>query len=208
LTDEPSSTRPFLRRLRQGDGEALALLFDYYRSRLRHMVRLRMDTRLAARLDPSDVLQEAYLDAARQVPGYLRQSRVAFYVWLRGLTWERLLNLERHHLGAQCRTVNREVALPTASSVLLASQLIAPGTGPSRALLKEELNRRVQQALDRLSSEDREVILLRHFECLTNGQVAQTLGLTDSGATMRYGRALFRLKELLGAELNSGRPLR
>jgi RNA polymerase sigma-70 factor (ECF subfamily) len=103
------------------------------------MVRLRMDGRLAARVDVSDVLQEAYLDAARQVESYLRQPTVAFYVWLRGLAWERLLNFHRQHLGAQCRAVGREAPLPAESSLLLGQQLLAQGPSPSHALVKEEL---------------------------------------------------------------------
>jgi RNA polymerase sigma-70 factor (ECF subfamily) len=204
MSEEPSETESLLRRLREGEREALALLFNYYRPRLRQLVRLRMDTRLAARVDPSDVLQEAYLDAARQVQKYLRQPKVAFFVWLRGLTWERLLNLQRDHLGAQRRAVHRELPLPAESSVLLAQQLLAPGPSPSQGLLQKELRQRVQQALGQLAPTDREVILMRHFEGLSNREVAQVLGLSDSGATVRYGRALFRLKEILMRGLSAG----
>ncbi len=204
MIDEPSEAESLLRRLRDGEREALALLFNYYRARLRHMVRLRMDTRMAARVDPSDVLQEAYLDAARQVQSYLRQPRVAFYVWLRGLTWQRLLNLQRDHLGAQRRAVARELPLPAESSVLLAQQLLAQGPSPSQGLMQDELRQRVQQALGTLAPADREVILMRHFEGLSNREVAQALGLSDSGATVRYGRALFRLKEILLRGLSTG----
>lgn len=204
MTNEPSQTTDLLERLHAGDRDALAGLFEYYRARLQKMVRLRMDARLAGRLDASDVLQEAFLDAARQVQGYLRQPRVAFYVWLRRVAWERLLNLQRRHLGAQCRAVGRELALPADSSALLARSLLAPGPSPSEALLQEELRQRLQRALARLDPEDREVILMRHYENMTNGEVAQALGLGDSGATMRYGRALFRLKEILVGELASG----
>jgi RNA polymerase sigma-70 factor (ECF subfamily) len=182
----------------------LAALFDYYRPRLRQMLRLRMDGRMAARIDASDVLQEAYLDAARQVQGYLQQPKVAIYVWLRELAWERLLNLQRQHLGAKCRAVQREVPLPLESSAHLAKALLAQGPSPSQALLQEELRRRLQQALEKLEPADREVILMRHYEDMTNGEVAQALGLSASGATMRYGRALFRLKEILLAELAAG----
>jgi RNA polymerase sigma-70 factor (ECF subfamily) len=204
MNQEPSETTGLLQRLHAGDREALAGLFEYYRARLQKMVRLRMDARLAGRIDASDVLQEAYLDAARQVQGYLRQPRVAFYVWLRGLAWERLLNLQRQHLGAQCRAVDRELMLPAESSALLARSLLAPGPSPSEALLQEELRQRLQRALARLDPEDREVILMRHYENMSNGEVAQALGLGDSGATMRYGRALFRLKEILVGDLASG----
>jgi RNA polymerase sigma-70 factor (ECF subfamily) len=168
------------------------------------MVRLRMDPRMTARVDPSDVLQEAYLDAARQIGSYLEQPKVDAYVWLRGLTWERLLNLQRSHLGAQCRTVRREISLPPESSVHLANQLLAQGPSPSQGLVQEELRQLVQQGLSRLETNDREMILMRHFEDLTNREAAQALGLSDSAATMRYGRALFRLKEILVRGWTSG----
>jgi RNA polymerase sigma-70 factor (ECF subfamily) len=203
MTDEPT-TELLLRRLRDGEPQALAALLEHYRPRLRQMLRLRMNARLAARLDASDVLQETYLDAARQLQGYLRRPTVAFYVWLRGLACERLLNLQRQHLGAACRAAGREAPLPADSSTRLGERLLAPGTGPSQALLRAELRQRVQRALARLPHDDREVILMRHFEDLTNGEVAQALGLSASAATMRYGRALFRLKELLQTEFHSG----
>jgi len=202
--NESSQTTGLLQRLHAGDRDALAGLFEYYRARLQTMLRLRMDTRLAGRLDASDVLQEAFLDAARQVQAYLRQPRVAFYVWLRGVAWERLLNVQRQHLGAQCRAVDRELVLPGDSSAMLARSLLARGPSPSEALLQEELRQRLQRALAKLDPEDREVILMRHYENMSNGEVAQALGLGDSGATMRYGRALFRLKEILVGDLASG----
>jgi RNA polymerase sigma-70 factor (ECF subfamily) len=200
MSNAPGETEGWLAGLRQGNADALAALLDYYRPRLRQMVRLRMDRQLAARVDPSDVIQEVYLDAQRQVQAYLQDPKVDFYVWLRGLAGQRLSNVHRQHLGAKCRTAWREVSLPAESSLLLARQLLAGGTSPSRALLKKELRRRVQQALERLPPDDREVILMRHFEEMSNGEVAQAIGLTESGATMRYGRALFRLKEILLAD--------
>ena len=203
--DESPQTARWLRRVSSGDPSALAELFTHYRARLRRLVQLRLDPRLAARLDPSDVLQEVYLDAAGQVEAYLRQPRVSFYVWLRGLAWERLLKLHRRHLGAACRAIGREQPLPGGSSAS-AGGLAAGGTSPGEALVQEELRRRVSDALARLGDEDREVILMRDFEDLSNNEVAEALGLTPSGATMRYGRALFRLKEALKADRPAGDP--
>jgi RNA polymerase sigma-70 factor (ECF subfamily) len=197
MSHKPGETEGWLAGVRRGDAEALAALLDHYRPRLRQMVRLRMDRRLAGRVDPSDVIQEVYLDAKRQVQAYLQEPKVDFYVWLRGLVGQRLSNVRRQHLGAKCRTAWREVSLPAESSLMLAQQLLAGGTSPSRALLKKELRRRVQQAIERLPPGDREVILMRHFEEMSNREVAQAIGLSESGATMRYGRALFRLKEIL-----------
>jgi RNA polymerase sigma-70 factor (ECF subfamily) len=203
MTDEPPQTLPLLDRLRAGDRDALAALFAYYRSRLGQMLRLRFDARVAARVDPSDVLQEAYLDAVRQIDGYLASPQVAFYVWLRGLTWKRLLNVHRQHLTAKSRSVERELPLPAESSMMLAKALFAQGPSPSQVLLQEELRRRLQRALGRLTDDDREVLLMRHAEDMTNIEVAQALGLTPSGATMRYGRALVRLKEILTEDSTS-----
>jgi RNA polymerase sigma-70 factor (ECF subfamily) len=202
--NDSSQTSVLLQRLRSGDRDALVALFDHYRPRLRQMLRLRMDPRVAARFDASDVLQDAYLDAAHQIEGYLQHSQVDIYVWLRELAWERLLNLQRRHLGAKCRAVERDVPLPAESSALLAKALLAQGPSPSQAVLQEELRRRLQRALEKLKPPDREVILMRHYEEMSNGEVAQTLGLSASAATMRYGRALFRLKEILLADLAFG----
>jgi RNA polymerase sigma-70 factor (ECF subfamily) len=200
MSSEPHETQAWLRDLRAGKPAALAELFHYYRPRLRKMVCCRMDPRLAARVDASDVLQEAYLDAARQVQGYLRQPSVAFYVWLRGLAWKRLLKCHRQHLRAQCRAVGRELALDVESSALLAGALLAADSTPSQVLVREELRQRVQRALAQLKAEDREILLMRKFEEMSNGEVAQALGLSDAAATMRYGRALFRLQKILEAD--------
>jgi RNA polymerase sigma-70 factor (ECF subfamily) len=206
VSNKSRDTQRWLDDLRQGNADALAALLDYYRPRLRQMVRLRMDRQLAARVDPSDVIQEVYLDASRQIRAYLQECKVDFYVWLRGLAGQRLSNIRRQHLGAKRRSALREVALPAESSLLLAEQLLAGGTSPSRALLKRELRRRVQHALEKLQPDDREVILMRHFEEMSNREVAQAIGLSPSGATMRYGRALFRLKEILLADSDQWEP--
>lgn len=204
MVDETPDTTECLHRVRTGDAAALAVLFESFRKQLRRMVELRLDGRLAARLDPSDVLQEVYLDMAGQIEGYLREPKVSVYIWLRGLAWERLLKLQRRHLGAECRAVGREQAFPLDSSAALARHLLAPDANPGDALVQEELRRRVQCALAKLDETDREIILMRDFEGMTNGEVAQTLDLSASGATMRYGRALFRLKEILTADWPSG----
>ena len=200
MIDEPHEIEAWLEGARRGEPDALAALLDYYRPRLQKMVQLRMDARSLARVDQSDVLQEVYLDAANRIEGYLQEPKVAFYIWLRGLAWDRLLKLQRRHLGAKCRAAGRELRLPMESSAVLFGQLLADRTSPSQALLREEAQRQVRRALARLSPEDREVILMRHFEDLSNAEVAQALGLSESGATRRHGRAVLRLKEILRAE--------
>lgn len=205
MADERLKTEAWLCGVRQGETAALAALLHHYRPRLRKMVQLRLDSRVAARVDPSDVLQDVYLDAAHQIKGYLREPKVDFYVWLRALVWERIVILQRRHLGAKCRAVGREWRLPAESSALLVNRLLAPGSSPSRAAIRGELVQRVETALTKLSADDREVILLRHFEELSNAEAAQTLGLSESGATRRYGRAIRKLRETLYAKSTHGK---
>lgn len=207
MTDRQDATETLLHRVHQGDRDALGLLFDAYRPRLRRMLQVRMDARVSARLDPSDVLQEAYLDAAQQIDRYLDRPQVDVYVWLRGLTWQRLLKLQRAHLGARCRDVGREQPHADDSSDLLAQQFLASDSGPEARLVREEVRLRVRRALASLEPHDQEVIVMRDVEGLSNGEIAQALGLSPSAATMRYGRALYRLQQLLAADSVAGEAL-
>jgi RNA polymerase sigma-70 factor (ECF subfamily) len=200
----PSDEPDLLRRAREGDQQALATLFAHYRSRLGKLVRLRMDNRLAGRIDTSDVLQDAYLDVARRFPEYAAAPHVSFYLWLRALTGQRLVDLHRRHLGAQMRGAGHEVslyrgALPSASSASLALQLLAGWTSPTQAAIRAELQVRLQEALNSMDAVDREVVVLRHFEELTNVETAAVLGLEVSAASKRYIRAIRRLKAILEA---------
>ncbi len=204
MTRQPQDTKVWLRRLQGCDTAALAELFGLYRPRLRQMVQLRMGTQLAVRVDPSDVLQEVYLDAARKIHSYLQAPEVSPFVWLRRLTRNRLSKLQRHHLGTECRAATREIQLPEHSSAALVRQLLAPIAGPGTAALRTELRDRVRQSLDLLDDTDREVILMRHFEEMSNEEVAEVLGLSPSAATMRHGRALVRLKRILASPFSPG----
>ena len=203
MANDPGSTEDLLRRAGGGDAAALVELFTHSRDRLRRMVRLRLDRRLQGRLDPSDVLQEAYLDVARRAPDYAANPTMPPYLWLRFLTGQRLMLLHRQHLGAQMRDAGQEVslyrgALPQASSVSLANQLVGRLTSPTQAAVRAELQLRVQEALNGMEPLDREVLTLRHFEMLSNEDTAAVLGLRKSAASNRYVRALRRLKEALG----------
>src|SRR5262245_18444298 len=166
------------------------------------MVRLRLDRRLQRRVDPSHVLQEAYLDASRRAPEYALAPDLQFFLWLRLLTGQRLLMVHRQHLGAKMRDAGQEVslyrgALPQASSVSLAAQLLGRLTSPSLAAQRAEMQLRLQEALNGMDPLDREVLTLRHFEELSNSETARVLGLQKSAASNRYVRALKRLKEVL-----------
>ena len=181
-----------------------------YRDRLRRMVALRLDRRLQGRVDPSDVLQEAYPDAAGRLAEYARDPAMPFFLWLRFLVGQRLAELHRHHLGAQARDAGREVSLyrgampETTSSASLAALLLGRLTSPSQAAIRAERQIRLQEALNGMDPIDREVLALRHFEQLTNAEAAQVLGLEKTAASNRYVRALKRLKDILAGL--PGRP--
>jgi RNA polymerase sigma-70 factor, ECF subfamily len=203
MAGDESIPEDLLGRARAGDAQARADLFARCRDRLRRMVRLRLDRRLQGRVDPSDVLQDAYLDYARRFPEWVERPALPFFLWLRLLTGQKLVDLHRRHLGAQMRDAGQEVslyrgALPQASSVSLANQLLGRLTSPTQAAVRAELQLRVQEALNGLEPLDREVLTLRHFEMLSNEETAAVLGIRKSAASNRYVRALRRLKEALG----------
>src|SRR5215470_46728 len=202
MTNDTSDTEVLLGRARGGDCGALADLFERHRGRLEQMVRLRLDRRLQGRLDPADVLQEAYLDVARRFPEYRADPALPFFLWLRLLTGQRLVDLHRQHLGAKMRDAGLEVSLyrgdfPRASSASLAELLLGRLTSASRAAVRAETQLRVQEALSAMDPVDREVLVLRHFEMLSNEETAQVLGLKPSAASNRHIRALKRLREII-----------
>jgi len=194
-------TEQLIRLAAGGDREAMDKLLARHRSRLRRMVAVRMDKRLAARVDPSDIVQEALLDASQKLPDYLNEQPLPFYPWLRGLAWERLIGQHRRHIVAQARSVAREqhdqMALPDHSAVQLAAQLLAGGTSPSVRLIRKELRAKVQEMLSQMSAPDREVLVLRYLEQLSTSETAAVLGLTVDGVKSRQRRALERFTNLL-----------
>jgi RNA polymerase sigma-70 factor, ECF subfamily len=199
---QDEETEALLGRAAAGDEGAAAELFNRYRRRLSQMVRVRLDRRLQGRVDPSDVLQDAFIDLTRQLPSYLARPNMPFFLWLRLLTGQRLMRVHRQHLGAAMRAAGREVslyrgALPQASSASLAAQLLGRYTTASQAALRAERQLQLQEALNRLDEIDREVITLRHFEELSNGEVAEVLGLSKAAASNRFVRAMMRLQAVL-----------
>jgi RNA polymerase sigma-70 factor (ECF subfamily) len=189
-----------------GQQQLFAELLAQHRGRLRALVELRMDRRLQGRIDPSDVIQEAYLEAAERLGEYLRRPDLPFFVWLRLLTLQKLALMYRRHLNVQARSIRREVSLfdislPDEASELLACQLLGRKSSPSDAAERAERRQELQRALARLDSNDREVLVLRHFEELTNLETAAVLGLKPTAASNRYVRALKRLEEALAADV-------
>ena len=204
MTGEASETAGLLRRAAQGDQAAWGALLVRSRGRLRRMVALRLDRRLQGRVDPSDIIQEAYIDASARLAEYARQPDMPFFLWLRFLTGQRLLRVHRQHLGAEMRDAAREVslyrgALPAATSAALAAQLLGRDTRPSEVAIRAERKIRLQEALNSMDPLDREVLALRHFEQLSNAEAARVLGLQEPAAAKRYVRALKRLRLILDA---------
>jgi RNA polymerase sigma-70 factor (ECF subfamily) len=182
----------------------LERLLGEHRARLLRMVDVRLHPQVRARVDASDVVQEAYMEASRRIDEYAADPRVPFFVWLRRMTGQRLLKTHRTHLDAQQRDVRRQAqeerGMPEPSVVAMVARLAADGTTPTRAAARAELRERILTALGELGEIDREVLSLRHFEGLTNEEVAAELDLTKHAASKRYIRALERLREVLGPD--------
>jgi RNA polymerase sigma-70 factor (ECF subfamily) len=197
-------TDELLQRAERGDAQARQAVLVRHRERLKQMVALHLDQRLAARVDPSDVVQEALLDAAQALDDYLRERPVPFYPWLRQLAWERLIDLHRRHRHAQRRTVKREESLAAhlsdESAQQLADRVLARQSSPSDRAIRGELRSRIRAALDRLSESDREVLVLRHLEQLSTRETAAVLGIREGTVKLRHLRALERLRVLLGPD--------
>src|SRR5919201_73986 len=202
MDNNSSGTVDLLVRARAGDQQALNEIFTRHRDRLRRMVEVRLDHRLQARVDASDVIQDAYVEVVTRLGEYLRDPKVPLFLWLRLVVGERLLKLHRQHLGTQMRDAGLEVslyrgALPAASSAALAAQLLGRHTSPTQAATRAERMLRLQEALNTLDPMDHEVLSLRHFEELSRAEAARALNISEAAAAKRYVRALKRLKEIL-----------
>jgi RNA polymerase sigma-70 factor (ECF subfamily) len=196
--------------LRSGGEQSLADLFSKHRGRLERIVGLRLDPRLLGRVDPADVVQEAYIEVARRMDDFLAAPSVAFFVWLRQITWQTLLNVHRRHLG-QKRNAGQDISLhglhqdQSATSPLV-QQLAGSLTSPSQAAMRNERMALLQQAIASMDRLDREILALRHFEQLSNIEVAQILGIKKTAASNRYVRALKRLRQYLDLSSTLGDP--
>jgi len=190
------------RRLLGGDTQALAELFSRERERLWRAIHFRLAEPLRGRFEPDDVLQEAFLAASQRLKHYANSPATSPFIWLRMIVNQTLIDLHRQHLGAQRRDAAREVSLDgvpyaQATSASVAIQLVGAFTSPSGAAVRADMLSLVQTAIEQMDPIDREVLALRHFEELTNGEVAETLGIEQRAASIRYIRALRRLKEIL-----------
>ncbi len=192
-----------IRSLMAGNGVGLGEFLNRDRDRLRRMVMLRLDGRISGRVDPSDVIQEAQLEATRRLPEFLEQPTMPFFLWLRLITGQKILELHRTHLGAQARDARREKIslhhgpMPEATSAALAANLMGRRTDPPDAAIRAEIKMRLQEGLNSLDEIDREVLTLRHFEHLSTSETAQELGITEAAAKKRHLRAIRRLRLVL-----------
>lgn len=203
MTATPSERGDLEERLRRADAAALGELFDLHRPRLWRVVNFRFDGRLVGRVDVDDVLQEAYLAALKRIEHYGQDGFVSPFLWLRAVVQQTLIDVHRRHLGAAMRNAGKDVSIfgryPQATSASLAVHLVGDWTSPSQAAARGELLDKVQAAIASMSEMDQEVLALRHFEELTNSEVAATLGIEPKAASIRYVRAIRRLKEMLSA---------
>ena len=203
MTQGPSdNSDELIDRLRREGQSALADMFAEQRDRLHRMVQMRLDRRVASRVDASDVLQEAFVDASKQLDNYLASVPMPPFLWLRLMTGERVIALHRRHLGAQMRDARQEISLqanrrPAVTSDSLSIGLAGRFSTPSAAAVRAEVHAQLRNAIERLEPLDREIMSLRHFEELTNAEAAEELGITSGAASKRYIRALERLQGIV-----------
>lgn len=206
MAPDPPETAELLDRARQGEPAAVERLLEAQRERLRRMISLRLDPALARRVDASDIVQDVMVEVSQRLADYLRRPDMPFHLWLRHIARDHIIDAYRRHRLARGRSVDREQPLVPAglsepSSLDLAAQFIDQEITPASAAVRAELQKRLQEAVARLDEDDREVILMRHFEQLSNQEVAAALGLSEAAASMRHLRAVRRLRaELLGEE--------
>jgi RNA polymerase sigma-70 factor, ECF subfamily len=199
---EQPETQKLLDQAQQGEAEAVEQLLTAHREPLRRMINLRLDPALAARVDASDIVQDVLLEAHRRLTDYLRNPSMPFHLWLRHIAKDHVIDAHRRHRQAQRRSLDREqplvpVALADHSSFELAGQLLDQELTPASAAIQKELQKRLESAIGQLDDDDREIILMRHGEQMSNQDVAGTLGLTEAAASMRYLRAVRRLRATL-----------
>jgi RNA polymerase sigma-70 factor (ECF subfamily) len=198
-TCEPETLRA---RLTRDPETVLAEEFTRERLRLWRMVQFRLDPIVAARIDADDVLQDAWLAALKRVSSFIEHKSLSMFVWLRLIVGQTIVDLHRHHLGAEMRDAFREVSIEYPSfshstSVSMAARLLGQLSSPSQAAMKQELAQQLEQAIESMNVIDREVLALRHFEELSNSEVAEVLGIEQKTASIRYVRAVKRLKTIV-----------
>jgi RNA polymerase sigma-70 factor (ECF subfamily) len=202
--ENAQDTKELLDQAQLGNAAAVDRLLSQQREPLRRMIGLRLDPALSSRLDASDVVQDVLLEASRRLKDYISNPSMPFHLWLRSIANDHVIDAHRRHRRAQKRSLDREqpivpAALANHSSCELAAQFCDPELTPASAAMRQEMQRRVEAALTTLSEDDREMILMKHFEQMPNQEIAAFLGLSEPASSMRYLRALRRLKSILHA---------
>lgn len=200
---DPNETQELLRQAEHGDGEAVGRLLERHRESLRRAIHLRLDRAIQRRVDASDIVQEVLLEASRRLPEYMKNPAMPFHLWLRQIARDRLIDAHRRHQVAERRAIDREQPIQLAafldrSSIELAADLRDRELTPAAAAIRQELERRFHDVLAQLDDEDRDILIMRYFEQLSNQEVARALGVSEAAAGMRHLRALRRLRALLG----------
>ena len=195
-------TEELLAGARDGDGDAVNRLMDRHRDALQRMIQLRLDHKIRRRIGVSDVVQDVMVEANRRLQDYLARPAMPFHLWLRHIAKDRIIDAHRRHRGSAKRSVDRERPLVAAgtddrSTIQLAAQLCDGELTPAAAATQREIASRVEQAISELGDQDAEMMIMRHYEQLSNQEVAQALGLTEPAASMRYLRAVRRLRAML-----------
>jgi RNA polymerase sigma-70 factor (ECF subfamily) len=202
-------TQELLDRAKQGEAGAVERLLDTHREPLRRMIGLRLDPALAGRVDASDIVQDVMLEVSQRLTDYLRSPGMPFHLWVRHIARDHMIDAHRRHRQAQRRSLDREqpivpAGLADQSSLELAGQFLDRELTPATAAVRHELQRRMEQAVAALDEDDREIILMRHYEQLSNQEVATALQLSEAAASMRHLRAVRRLRAALMGEGESG----
>lgn len=202
---EQQQTDILLKQAVDGDDAAVNQLLDRHRNSLRQLIRMRLDQKIQKRIDVSDVLQDVLVEANRRLTRYLNDPVMPFHLWLRQIARDRIIDAHRRHRVSAKRSVDREQQMVAPrgydqSSIHLASLLGDQQLTPAAAALQKEMARKVEAAISELDPKDCEIVVMRHYEHLTNQEIGQALGLTEPAASMRYLRAIRRLKAILQGE--------
>ncbi len=203
------STQQLLQAARDGDPAAVNELLERHRDSLRRMVQARLDRAVARRVDASDVVQDVLLEAHSRLNDFIQNGSMPFHLWLRHLAKDRMIDVHRRH-HAHRRSVDREQTAQQMADVSSAFDLFAQVSAqeltPAAASIRKEIEARFYSALEQLDGTDREILLMRHCEQLSNSEVAELLGLSQPAAGMRYLRALRRLRSVLRIEGSASNP--
>ena len=200
MSDDLDNAAELLDAMQTGDTDALAELVSHHQSRIRHLIEMQLDSRLAGRVDTDDVLQEVFLDAAARIRHFVNEHSGSLFVWLRLITIQTLANVHRRHFGTKMRDVTREMSIFRSNNnatTSLALQLLGQATSPSQVAMREETAARLVAVINNMSEIDQQILQLRHFEQLTNSEASEVLQIQPKAASIRYIRALKRLKEVL-----------